>query len=130
MTNEEAIFRPTGDPLKLEQLRYMLENDGEIIGAAVIVSEDGVLSHAVLDERVDDGICASTGASGEWLKGKDYGKKWHAYAYQPAHIDREAWEPCIICNAQKMIINSGYCPNCGRPLTPEAWSELEKRLRG
>ena len=23
-----------------------------------------------------------------------------------------------------------YCPKCGRPLTPEAWAELEKRLRG
>ena len=32
--------------------------------------------------------------------------------YPPAHIDREAWEPC------------------GRPRTPEAFSELEKRLRG
>ena len=23
-----------------------------------------------------------------------------------------------------------YCPICGRPMTPEAWAELEKRLRG
>lgn len=23
-----------------------------------------------------------------------------------------------------------YCPNCGRPLTDEAWAKLEKRLRG
>ena len=23
-----------------------------------------------------------------------------------------------------------YCPKCGRPLTDEAWAELEKRLRG
>lgn len=23
-----------------------------------------------------------------------------------------------------------YCPNCGRAMTPEAWAELEKRLRG
>lgn len=23
-----------------------------------------------------------------------------------------------------------FCPACGRPLTPEAWDELEKRLRG
>lgn len=83
MTNEEVIFRPTGEPLTLEQLREMLENDGEIIGAAVIVSEDGVLSHAVLDSRVEDGICASTGASGEWLKEKDYGKTWLAYTYPP-----------------------------------------------
>ena len=24
--------------------------------------------------------------------------------------------------------NMHYCPNCGRPLTPEAWEELRKRL--
>ena len=23
-----------------------------------------------------------------------------------------------------------FCPECGRPLTPEAWEILEKRLRG
>lgn len=95
MSNEEARYHfpaPTKmEPLTLDQLRDMLENDGEIIGAAVIVSEDGVLSHAVLDSRVEDGICASTGASGEWLKEKDYSKTWIAYAYPPAHIDREAW---------------------------------------
>lgn len=83
--------KPTGEPLTLNQLREMLENDGGIIGAAVIVSEHGVLIHAVLDSRVEDGICASTGASEEWLKEKDYGKTWLAYAYPPTYIDREAW---------------------------------------
>lgn len=141
-------------PLKLDQLREMLENDGEIIGAPVIVSEDGVLSHAVLDSRIEDGVCASTGASGEWLKEKDYGKTWLAYAYQPAHIDREAWEPCGECerkscdncryseylsylepcksceNASKWKPMQNFCGECGRPLTPEAWAMLEKRLRG
>ena len=37
-----------------------------------------------------------------------------------------------------LVSNSGefqmrkidFCPVCGRPLTPEAWAELEKRLRG
>lgn len=28
---------------------------------------------------------------------KDYGNTWIAYAYPPAHIDREAWEPCEWC---------------------------------
>ena len=26
--------------------------------------------------------------------------------------------------------NMQYCPSCGRPLTEQAWDELEKRLRG
>lgn len=84
----------------------------------------------------------------------DYGKTWLAYAYQPAHIDREAWEPCGECerkscdncryseylsylepcksceNASKWKPMQNFCGECGRPLTPEAWAMLEKRLRG
>ena len=142
-------------PLTLNQLREMLENDGEIIGAAVIVSEDGVLSHAVLDSRVEDGICASTGASGEWLKEKDYGKTWLAYTYRlaatdtnvggkdsnvPTSIDREEWKKCPWCKSEYTVIDDDFgqpvhpkmikfCWKCGRPLTPEAWAMLEKRLR-
>lgn len=56
-------------------------------------------------------------------------------AYPPAHIDREAWEPCMLCKNPKSLnlfleMNCRYCPKCGRPLTEEAWAELEKRLRG
>lgn len=90
-----------------------------------------------------------------------------------AHIDREAWEPCKVCNGKttlyqhtnstKLFMNTfgqaatlvtecmacppyadccmkgisansafkiNFCPECGRPLTPEAWEILEKRLRG
>lgn len=69
------------------------------------------------------------------------------YAYPPAHIDREAWTGCECNNGKKNCCtcvsmqchfcvngseyNQGsYCSACGRPLTPEAWAELEKRLRG
>ena len=66
------------------------------------------------------------------------------------HIDREAWEPCGYCNGAKYIYGHAsavvpngykrqieketegdfdYCPKCGRPLTDEAWNELEERLR-
>lgn len=75
-------------------------------------------------------------------------------AYPPAHIDREAWEPCELCGGDKLdgfgvgdhfglraYIRGGdkkppknerfqFCPKCGRPRTPEAWAELEKRLMG
>ena len=140
-------------PLTLEQLREMLENGGEIIGAPVIVSENGVLSHGVLDERSDDGICAAISASVRWLKEKDYEETWVAYAYSPAHIDW-AWEPCELCAGDKLdgvgvgdyfglrvYLRGGdkkppenerfqFCPKCGRPRTSAAWAELEKRLRG
>lgn len=73
-----------------------------------------------------------------------------ANSYSPGHIDREAWEPCGYCNGAKYIYGHAsavvpngykrqieketegdfdYCPKCGRPLTDEAWAELEKRLR-
>ena len=76
------------------------------------------------------------------------------YSYHPSHIDREAWEPCEWCgsvggkpdnwvcsleddngytvtnNHMVVCATANYCPVCGRPLTPEAWAELEKRLRG
>lgn len=66
---------------------------------------------------------------------EEYGKRWIAYAYPPAHIDREAWEPCMLCKNPKSLnlfleMNCRYCPKCGRPLTDEAWAELEKRLMG
>lgn len=74
-------------------------------------------------------------------------------ASSPAHIDREAWEPCIICETCASCKYScysakeknspcyaceyrseykprNYCPFCCRPLTDEAWTLLEKRLRG
>lgn len=88
---------------------------------------------------------------------QDYGISWWAYAYPTAHIDREAWEPCgemcrnncATCdhNADEVFGDADYCKDChryskwessihkycercGRPRTPEAWAELEKRLRG
>lgn len=86
----------------------------------------------------------------------DYGKTWLAYAYPFAHIDREAWEHCDECKPSCKICanynawdrygkpqvcdtcedysnfepDDKYCSNCGRPLTEEAWKELEKRVRG
>ena len=73
---------------------------------------------------------------------------------QPDHIDREKWEPCEDCE-EKLCENcqsfhfaswkkpckecagksnwqpaSKYCPWCGRPLTEEAWAELDRRVFG
>lgn len=64
----------------------------------------------------------------------------------PKHLDREAWSsewvetmPILGAgNVERHCKKCGYlaedtysfCPQCGRPMTPEAWSELEKRLRG
>lgn len=82
---------------------------------------------------------------------------WLAYSYPPAHIDRSKWKPCEHCKSAEyppqkfgahqfpVVGNEIYfydteygwegeeikhCPWCGRPLTEEAWAELERRLRG
>lgn len=68
------------------------------------------------------------------------------YAYPPAHIDRSKWEGCDCdkpkscctccsmrcqyCIKQSEYRQAAYCMKCGKPLTEEAWAELERRLRG
>ena len=37
------------------------------------------------------------------------------------HMDHEAFD---------LTLRLKFCPWCGRPLTLEAWDELEQRLRG
>lgn len=60
----------------------------------------------------------------------------------PAKLDRSRWEGCFLCKDVTYlggdVCISGthytglsefnFCPNCGRPLTEEAWAELEKKL--
>lgn len=66
-------------------------------------------------------------------------------AGEPFHIDRSKWEYCLTCRDLQYLphemcadvkmpggseIGASFCPSCGRPLTEEAWAELERRLRG
>lgn len=44
-------------------------------------------------------------------------------------INREAWETCMWCVLYRQFDNK-YCPLCGRPLSEEAWEELERRVCG
>lgn len=67
--------------------------------------------------------------------------------------DREKCEPCHVCGKWKILLYRGFrtaeeamdlsgkshphttgrawfCPRCGRPLTPEAWKELERKVNG
>lgn len=67
-------------------------------------------------------------------------------ARQARTLDRSRWEGCDICNNTPGIMfgvitmsigkrflstdehELKYCPECGRPLTEEAWAELERRI--
>lgn len=55
--------------------------------------------------------------------------------YRPAKLDSSRWEGCGECRStvisQKMVgLGRRYCLYCGRPLTEEAWAELERRING
>lgn len=128
------------DPLTPEQLR---EKDGHPVW---VEFEDGsgglwgIVHMAVFAQIVfANGLHCTIGQP-------YYGKTYKAYAYPPAHIDREAWtaewvdhyrsgasagtgyvcSACDMWNGRK----SDICPSCGKAMTPEAWAMLEKRLRG
>lgn len=140
-------MRPNCDkPLTLRRLQEILESNEEIIGCPIIVSENGILSHAVLDARVDDGICAVVSAGEHWLKEKDYGKTWIAYAYPPAHTDGGKEKPvppckekepevlfCGICKSGEHLYNEDgsrntYCGKCGHKIDWAFYEEQEKYI--
>lgn len=129
-----------GELLSLEQLREM---NGKPVWIKCInpqkYNEPPVGWH-ILEKSI-------VGTLGIWdgescLCERDYEKDWLAYSYPPAHIDRSKWEACELCSlpdgksASRLILaetcngEAKYCPSCGRPLTEEAWAELERRLRG
>lgn len=117
-----------GEPLTMEQLR-------EMDGHPVLIKHIGEDSNNKKEWALvfcKEKICRT--ACGNIAIFAFYGIGWIAYAYPPAHIDREAWERCWTCRWVVSQPNRGsdykFCPNCGRPLTPEAWAELEKRFRG
>lgn len=144
-TNVPTI--PAGQPLTLEQLRGM---DGRCVKVVV----DGVeplemLGLVEAPEGVDCVLLRNNlGGVSEFYSDDDLREDGvKVYAYPPAHIDREAWTGCT-CNTKKKSCctcvslrcqfcigeseykRGKYCSACGRPLTEEAWAELEKRVRG
>lgn len=131
-------------PLTLEQLR-------EMGGNPVWVVEYPDWGHWELSEDGEDYIADRHpelyGLRHDDPEGR-YGLHklgWLAYAYPLAHIDREAWE-CPLCSSYEVISfkawkkpeqviggpfaqgGAMFCPHCGKPRTPEAWAELEKRM--
>lgn len=47
-----------------------------------------------------------------------------------AKLDRNRWKGCQYCKDIPTSILKGFCYVCGRPLTEEAWAELERRING
>lgn len=136
-------------PLTLEQLRGM---DGQPVFMQMI--GEPKTGRWVIVDYADTENPDKTLYTKEGITYSDYGKHFVAYAYPPAHIDREAFG-CEFCNAENHCANCLYdnlpgqmepcrsceahsnwetahrfCPHCGKPMTEEAWAELEKRMSG
>lgn len=108
-----------GEPLTLEQLRQM-------VGRPVWIEDKQMpelSGYGIMREDVCDGYQAVFFI-------EEYGKRWVSYAGQPTHIDREKWGPCKWCEISWLVMGEKYCCSCGRPLTDEAWAELERRFFG
>lgn len=137
---------PAGQPLTLEQLRGMG-------GKPVWIMASPDWGHWELSEDAEDYLAdRDTSLYGitypdHDCKGGVHQLRWIAYAYPPAHINREAWTGCTcntkskscctcvslrcqFCIGESEYKRGKYCSACGRPLTEEAWAELEKRVRG
>ena len=140
---------PPNEPLTIEQLREM---NGEPVWVERNESpHDGkwfIVDHADI-ENPDKTLYTKEGVTYS-----DYGAYFTAYAYPPAHIDREAWEPCAKCvgcgncyyflydddeypcnkclkestdkNQYPKFEPIGFCKHCGRPLTEDAWASWRR----
>ena len=147
--DKDVHTMPAGQPLTLEQLRGM---DGKCV--KIVVDGQEPLEMLALVEAPEDEDCVllrnNLGGVSEFYSDEDLREDGvKAYAYPPAHIDREAWEPCGLCgtlndeimcrfskkteydqSTTSRYAMARFCPNCCRPLTEEAWAELENRVRG
>ena len=116
-----------GEPLTLEQLREM---DGEPVFYKSLVENKSGWAIIRIVKLQKEWIIELHGMLQKVAIGKDtYAETWLAYAYPPARIEMDAWEPCGECEPNNLIMGQNFCENCGRPLTEEARAELKKRLK-
>ncbi len=135
----------SGDPLTMEQLRQM---DKKPVS---LVFDFELEPMTALVECVEDADCViltnNLGGRSKFYSYEELRESGiKAYAYPPAHIDLEAWMAEWVDNdeSEEMMCKcskcgypvsyfwgkTGFCPGCGKAMTPEAQAMLEKRLRG
>ena len=128
--DKDVPTMPAGQPLTLEKLRGMANKPYWHVG----MRENSAPPHwGILDPLL-----------AYHPEDYDYGECWVAYAYPPAHIDREAWTSewinsipalgagdletrCKSCG-NLVLFETDFCPYCGKAMTEEAWEKLERRV--
>lgn len=152
MTNETEMRHDLNTPLTLEQLREMVDKPVYLYIYDTALDSGWHIIKAVTEDKI-----IFRGWNTVYVTISSLGKCFDLYAYPPAHIDREAWDGCEFCKngtasfdygvnvsiGKEKIVDGpcisieefggfaiSWCPMCGRPLTEEAWEELENRLRG
>lgn len=140
---------PPNEPLTLDELRQM---GGEPVWIQNIEEPNKSQWRLCHWDRGKYLVLQGISVKGYLLE--EYGESWLAYAYPPAHIDREAWEPCAKCvgcgncyyflydddeypcnkclkestdkNQYPKFEPIGFCKHCGRPLTEDAWASWRR----
>ena len=118
MTWEEAIER-------LERLKRSCRDL-----AAGMPDEPGWTLHGM---ALDMALTALRPVSREQVE-KVFGGKWEEETYTTVsgrgRVIHSKKCTCSACGKANGRAKTNFCPHCGKPRTPEARAELEKRLRG
>lgn len=137
----DAVRGYENKPLTMEQLRKI---DGQPVWVEDLKNHDRSAWRLIYWDRGKYLVLIAKSSDGYILE--EYGQTWLAYAYPPVHIDREAWTTkwkkrespwngyTMVCSKCGETIKSlsgqmPFCPSCGRAVTPDAWADLEKRIR-
>lgn len=124
----EAVRGHGNQPLALEQLRKM---GGQPVWCKSLINGKSEWAIIRIVEMSKTWFIALAGASQGFGDKDTYGKTWLAYAYPPAHIDREAMS-CAGCDyLDRENVPCAHCVRAaGYADYYKPMAELEKRFRG
>lgn len=102
----------------------------------------------ILDPEKPEDRMDAYGRYGGFNGGKSCGRAYkqactlagRALRRRPVGLDRRQWEGCPDCRREWGVLDGRtnrfemreqiFCGSCGRPLTDQAWAELERRIGG
>ena len=156
MTTEEAIQILDPETSREALLPYAYDPDRRlrVVNQACRIACAALRAQQAADDAIEDLCCdcAHGGPCCDYSENEGCehhradGSCW--ISPRPAKLDRRRWEGCDTCNntpgimlgeiticiGRRILTTEShefkYCPECGRPLTEEAWAEMEGRIGG